>query len=157
MFPATGPSVNSAVAAERATPAKRARKEGASLAPAPELAAASVNQEMERRVRRCVTNGIKMPDQGAASSAAAGSQVRLPGSKPFTRSAAASQRQAHAFSPVPERLRANGGCLSWRSEAVTAHAHIKPRTNHQVCHVYMWEVLQHRCVVSQGNHLWAVC
>ena len=134
------------MAAQRAIPAKRAREEGASLAAAPELAAASVNQEVERRVRRRVARSTTVPDQGAASSVAAGS-------KPFTRAAAASQRRPPGLSPVPERLPAKGRCLSWRSDVVSAHTytHIKPKhwsSSRQ--HVHL-NLLQHRRVVSQRD------
>ena len=96
----------------RTAPSKRARDEGASLAPAPELAAASWSHVTERRVRRRTTRSTAAPGQDAATSATAGSQIRLPGSRPFTRSAAASQRAAPALPPVPERFPAMGRCPS---------------------------------------------
>ena len=67
--------MGSTVAVERATPAKRTRDKGASLAPAPEQAAGpgavSGTQQAELRVRRRVASSAAAAGQGAAAPAAA--------------------------------------------------------------------------------------
>ena len=77
---------------ERLTPAKRARDEGASLAPAPELAAASdaisVASQVKRRVRRQLI-GSAAPDQGAGACASSAQSSSVLGAAAHSSAAAA--------------------------------------------------------------------
>ena len=81
------------MAGERATPAKRARNEGASPAPAPELAAApdalSGTQQVERRVRRRVHSSVEVPDQDASAPAVPAQSYSMATAAPQTCMAAA--------------------------------------------------------------------
>ena len=119
------------MAVERLTPAKRARDEGASLAPSPELAAAldaiSAAPRVERRVRRQLISNM-ITDQGAATSGSGAQSSSVSGAVAHSSVAAAGSKTSFLGPGSRQNAWASLGQRRSRAASQTRHSGRQPIT-----------------------------